>query len=143
VKSPECDQRGNVMVIRTLISVLLSSAGFVSAQAQSFDGSYQGSVTITKRVGNPGHECPAVGGHIAIVIRVSGGTASLTHAFATYPGTVNGNGKLRIQGARPTPGSGDRVSARYTGAIRGRRVSGSAVATTSAGECHGRFRARR
>ncbi len=131
------------MAIRILIGVLMGAALAVPAQAQSFDGTYKGSVTVTKRVGNAGHECPAVGGSLVITVRVNGGTVSLTHAFATYPGTVDGKGKVRIHGTRPTPGGDDRVTAIYTGRIRRRTVSGSAVASTTVGQCHTRFSARR
>jgi len=130
-------------IARAMMGVLLGAAMAAAAQAQSFDGTYKGSVTVTKRAGNMGHECPAVGGHIAITLRVHGSAASVTHAFATYPGTVNGRGQISIHGTRPTPGGGGRVAAVYTGTIRGRVASGSASATTGAGSCHGRFTARR
>jgi hypothetical protein len=131
------------MLIRTIIGVLSGAALAVSAQAQSFDGTYKGSVTITKRVGQLGLECPPVGQSIPITVRMSGGSVSLTHAFATYPGTVDGKGNVRIHGTRPGPGGSDRISAIYSGRLRGRTVSGSAVATTTSTECHGRFSARR
>jgi hypothetical protein len=126
-----------------MIGVLLGAALAVSAQAQTFDGVYKGAFTVKRQVGTPGSECPRVGGHIAITINARGGSVTLTHAFATYSGTVDRNGRVEIRGSRPTASGAGRISTTYSGTIRRRIVSGPAFAIGPGGECHGTFSARR
>jgi hypothetical protein len=132
-----------------LVSVLvlmLSPAVTAAAQAQTFDGAYKGTITVTKRVlrsGDDTNECPRVGNRNPVTVTVSGGAVTLTNPFTTYSGTIAPGGKVEIRGSRLAAGGYGRVVATYTGTVRGGVIAGSGKAIGPNVECFSVFRARR
>jgi len=133
------------MIARAMIGILLCVAIAASAQAQNFDGTYKGTITVTKRVDPRGlnTECPKVGGRLLMTIKVRGEAVALVNPFATYPGTADTAGTLEVRGSRLTRSGVGRVAATYSGTIRGRVAAGSTHAIGPAGECYATFKARK
>ena len=136
------------MLIRTLIGVVLGAAIAASAQAQSFDGTYAGTRTITvsqSAQGGPAKDCPGVGGkRTAIEFKVAGGTITLRYKLLSdtaFTGTIGGDGAFTIRAEWP-PGSRNTVT--WSGRIKGRRVRGELNSSgPGGGICRGTVTARK
>lgn len=138
-------------MIRTIALALGLASSFVAgADAQTFDGTYRGTRTITRAVssGEQGSmpDCPGIGGKTtAIEFQVSGSTITLRYLLrsdAIFPGTFGPDGAFTISTPWPTAGGG-RVVATWTGRIQGPRLQGTLFGAGGGGECHGTLSARK
>jgi hypothetical protein len=131
------------MFARTMIGVLLGAAMAIPAQAQSVDGTYKGTRTITRAVGSV--HCPPPGftrvDPIEFQVSGTGVTVHYLKSGYTASGTVTAAGSFTIY--RPLPAVGPDVRGTWTGQIRARQIRGRIVAKGSSGECRATFRARR
>ncbi len=132
------------MLVRTMIGVLLGAALAASAQAQSFDGTYSGTRTITlsrSGQGGPLPGCPGTGGkRTAIEFRVAGGTITLRYLLrrdVVFTGTIRPDGAFSIT----SPWEGAMVT--WSGRIKGRNLRGELNSSgPGGGVCGGTLSAR-
>ena len=133
------------MLVRTMIGVALGAAIAASAQAQSLDGTYAGTRTITlsqSAQGGPAKDCPGVGGkRTSIEFKVTGSAIKLQYLLrrdVTFAGTIQPDGAFSIT----SPWAGGMVT--WSGRIEGRRLRGSLVGTgPGGGLCRGTLTARK
>ena len=133
------------MLIRTLIGAVLGAALAASAQAQSFDGTYVGTRTITfsqSGHGGPAPGCPGTGGmRTAIEFKVAGGSITLRYRLrrdVVFAGTIRPDGAFSIT----SPWEGAMVT--WSGRIKGRRLQGDLVGSGPGnGSCRGTLTARK
>ncbi len=136
------------MLVRTTIGVLLGAAFAVSAQAQSFDGTYAGTRTITLSQsvqGGPQLGCPGVGGkRTSVEFKVAGSAITLRYKLRSdtvFTGTIGGDGAFIIRSEWP-PGSRSMVT--WSGRIEGRRLRGALAGSgPGGGTCRGTVTARK
>jgi hypothetical protein len=135
-------------LFRTMIGVLLGAAIATSAQAQSFDGTYAGTRTITvsqSAQGGPAKDCPGVGGkRTAIEFKVTGSAITLRYKLLSdtvFTGTMGSDGAFTIRAEWP-PGSRDMVT--WSGRIKGQRLRGELNSSgPGGGTCRGTVTARK
>lgn len=112
--------------------------------AQTFDGIYRGTRTITSAQSTP--DCPGIGGTTtSIEFQVSGSTIILRYlsrSDAVFPGRVASDGTFTISTLWSTSGSG-RALVNWTGRIDGTRIEGTLFGSDSTGECRGTLTARK
>jgi hypothetical protein len=136
------------MLMRTMAGAVLGAALAVSAHAESFDGTYTGTRTIThseSAQGGPAKDCPGVGGkRTAIEFKVAGSTITLRYKLlrdTPFTGTIGSDGAFTVRAEWP-PGSRNMVT--WSGRIEGRRLRGELVgASTGGGSCLGTLTARK
>jgi hypothetical protein len=136
------------MPVRIIVAFLLTAALAASAQAQSFDGTYAGTRTITysrSAQGGPQPNCPGVGGkRTSITFKVAGGAITLQYLLrrdALFTGRIGPGGNFTITAPWP-PGS--QTSVTWSGRIEGRRLRGELVGTgPGGGVCRGTLSARK
>jgi len=138
------------MKIRIAIGVLLGTALAASVQAQSFDGTYTGTRTLTKitRTGERMPNCPPVGHKTPVVFTVENSTVT---AFSPEE-NIRSSGPLASDGSFTItygagfwgggPGSGT-IPVTWSGRIRGSRILASFIVRSPAGDCIGTFTARK
>ena len=123
---------------RIATTALLLCASIACASAQSFDGVYKGTSTLTKILqASPGTpHCPPVGHKIPIVITVASSTitALSLESNKTSSGRVAADRTFKITyGAGfwgGGPGSGT-FPVTWSGRIRGKRIAGTFVVKAS------------
>jgi hypothetical protein len=138
------------MIIRITIGVLLSAALTASVHAQSFDGTYTGTRTLTKitRTGQGTPNCPPVGRKTPVVFTVANSTIT---AFSREE-NIRSSGSLASDGSFTItygagfwgggPGSGT-IPVTWSGRIRGSRIQANFIVRGPAGDCIGTFSARK
>src|SRR3990167_1637027 len=96
------------MTIRIAICMLLSAALAAAAQAQSFDGTYRGTLQfIRELVYLSGRDTCGQGGRIAFQVKDSVITTRSQRAGLTFSAPVAGNGTFNITGSY-SAGPGER-----------------------------------
>ena len=130
--------------LAAMLGVLLTTA----ALAQTFDGTYRGTRTITRTpaAGVAMPDCPGIGGMTtAIEFQVTGTTIALRYMHRTetvFNGTIGPEGTFNISTVWQLPG-GARATVTWSGRIQGQRLQGVLVGLAQGGECRGTLTARK
>jgi hypothetical protein len=132
----------------TVLGLVASLA--VGANAQSFDGVYKGTGTLTKilRTGPGTPNCPPTGHKFPIVITVASPTISALNLETNKAssGTIAADGTFSITYGAGFWGGGSGSGpfpVTWSGSIREPRIKGTFVVQNPAGECRGVIAARK
>jgi hypothetical protein len=134
------------MISRVAIGAVLGAALAISAHAQTFDGTYVGTRTITHPL-PAGQDCPGIGGmRTPIEFEVTGSAITLRYrqrGDAVFRGTIGPDGSFAIATDWTTP-TGDRIPVTWSGRIEGGRLEGGLLGMGPGGNvCRGTVTARR
>jgi hypothetical protein len=132
------------MKFKATFVLMLLCQPITGANAQSFDGVYKGTSTLTKiaRVGQGIPNCPPIGHKMPILLNVTGAriTAVNLESNKSSSGALAADGTFKITYTAGFwgggPGSGT-IPVTWSGRIRGTRIEGSFIVSSRSGECSG------